>query len=75
MRFLLLLLVVALAFGGIWRMLAPARPASKRARPIPRMVKCASCDLYLPEEEAVRSGEHYYCGEQHRLDGPRADDR
>jgi len=73
LRLIVLLFVIALAFGGMWRMLAPVRRAHASARPIPRMVRCARCDLYLPEEEALNAGEHHYCGDEHRLLGPRAE--
>ncbi|MGH8118992.1 MAG: PP0621 family protein [Gammaproteobacteria bacterium] len=30
------------------------------------MVRCEYCQLFLPESEAVLSGTHYYCSEEHK---------
>jgi uncharacterized protein len=35
-----------------------------------QMVACAQCGLNLPETESLKSGERYYCCEQHRELGP-----
>jgi len=35
------------------------------------MVECAHCGLHLPQGEAVFDGATPYCGEPHRLAGPR----
>ncbi len=32
------------------------------------MKKCAQCGIHLPEQDAIRSGEHFFCSEQHRLE-------
>jgi uncharacterized protein len=72
LRLIVLLVITALVFGGILRMLARVRRDGGRIHAAPaRMVRCAHCDLYLPQEEALRQGEDYYCGEEHRLRGPR----
>jgi len=72
LRLLVLFAVIVLVFGGIWRLLAGTRRDGGSVRPpTARMVRCAQCDLYLPEEEALRRGEGYYCSEEHRLHGPR----
>ena len=71
LRLILLLAVIVLVFGGILRMLTGTRgDGGGRRRAMARMVRCARCDLYLPEEEALRQDEDYYCGEEHRLQGP-----
>lgn len=31
-----------------------------------RMVKCRSCDLHLPEADALREGEDWFCSQAHR---------
>ena len=71
LRLIVLLFVIALVFGGIWRMLAPVRRGSARGHAPARMVQCAHCDLYLPKEDALQVAGHHYCGEEHRLRGPR----
>ncbi|OIQ83897.1 hypothetical protein GALL_342900 [mine drainage metagenome] len=39
-------------------------------RPAEQMVLCAQCGVHLPEGESLRSGEHCYCCEAHRVLGP-----
>jgi uncharacterized protein len=46
------------------------RRSSSAAPPAQQMVACAHCGLNLPETESLRSGEQYYCCEQHRGLGP-----
>ena len=46
----------------------------EEARPVvksERMVECAYCGTYVPEKEAIKSGQNYYCCEQHKNLGPR----
>ena len=40
------------------------------APPSQRMVACAHCGVNFPETESLKSGEQYYCCEQHRGLGP-----
>lgn len=35
------------------------------------MVACAQCGLHLPRGDAVTDGKLHYCGDPHRLLGPR----
>jgi uncharacterized protein len=35
------------------------------------MVACAHCDVHLPLADALKEGSLHYCGEPHRLLGPR----
>ena len=71
MRVLLFLLFVFLLFGMLWRTLAAARRTPRAGQVPARMVQCAHCALYLPEEEAFRQDVAFYCSEEHRLRGPR----
>ena len=81
MKYLLLLVVIAIGFWLLGKRLrGPDRPppgsgtAKKRAsQPPAAMVACAHCGLHLPAADAVREGAHLYCGEAHRLLGPRTD--
>jgi uncharacterized protein len=76
MKWIVLLLVLALAFG--WLML---RSRSKRAPPVERqeapkavaqMLACAHCGLHLPRNEAhLDAGGRAYCSTEHRDAGPR----
>jgi uncharacterized protein len=80
MKFVLTLLVVAvglwLVMGALRRLrqggTAPrARPTPPAAAPGEAMVACAHCGVHLPLSDAVPDGTHVYCGEPHRLAGPR----
>lgn len=83
MKYLLVLIVIAI---GLWmlnkRLRGPASkppptgrgPEGARSSKVPAaMVECAHCGLHLPAADAVREGDHLYCGEAHRRLGPRAD--
>lgn len=72
LRFALFLLFVFLLFGMLWRALSAVRRPPSGARAPARMVQCAQCALYLPEDEAFRQDAAFYCSEEHRLQGPRA---
>lgn len=64
-------LLIILAAGMAWRLLrALARPASTPHRDGKiHMVKCAVCDLYVPENEAEHDDGRFYCSSSHRLLG------
>jgi uncharacterized protein len=34
-----------------------------------RMVACRHCGLYLPQQDAVRDGDDFYCSDAHRRAG------
>ena len=73
MKYLLVLLVVAVAIG-IWRSrhrkaVKESRPSAAQARIAPpqEMVECAQCGLHLPRADAVLdSAQHAFCGAAHR---------
>ncbi|MBI2994025.1 MAG: hypothetical protein HYY48_07610 [Gammaproteobacteria bacterium] len=67
----LLALLIILAAGVAWRMLRVLTrpPPAARGDGKVRMVKCAVCDLYVPENEAETDGGRFYCGPSHRLIG------
>lgn len=83
MKYLLVLLVIVVAFG-IWRNKRRAEAAERKAPPPTshptlkqpqNMVKCAHCGLHFPQPNAVsntttdRESLHY-CSTEHRLLGP-----
>ncbi len=35
------------------------------------MVTCAHCGVHLPQSDSVSQGAQYYCGDEHRVAGPR----
>lgn len=39
------------------------------------MVKCAQCELHLPQERAVKMDDQWYCSREHGLEHQRESDR
>ena len=80
MKYLLVLLVVGI---GLWALFgrsrrqvkppaAPPPPKSAEAAELVPMLACAHCGVHLPREDAVLdAGGRAYCGDAHRLAGPR----
>lgn len=74
MRYLILFL---LGLFVIWTLrrasegAARRREAPPRERQIEAMRECAHCGVHVPDSEAVRDGELYYCSAEHRRAGPR----
>ena len=68
---LLRLIIIALA---VWIVIVLIRNARHRKqvsdrRPtdkVENMVSCAQCGMHLPENEAIRDGERYFCSKEHR---------
>jgi uncharacterized protein len=81
MKYLLVLIVIVIGLwmlnkrlrgGPVSKPPTPGRGPAKPAAPA-AMIECAHCGLHLPAADAVREGEHVYCGEAHRRLGPRDD--
>ncbi|WP_296254538.1 MULTISPECIES: PP0621 family protein [unclassified Pseudomonas] len=51
-----------------------AKPAAPEIDAAP-MVRCAQCGVHVPRDRALSQGQHWYCTEAHRLQGPAARDR
>jgi len=62
------LLIIFLAIWLIIRILARIREPRRTGTntPVAAMVRCEYCNLFLPKGEAVVSGTHYYCSEEHK---------
>ncbi|GAB4180015.1 MAG: hypothetical protein Fur0039_24540 [Rhodocyclaceae bacterium] len=41
-------------------------PGGRGERSPERMVSCAHCGVHLPESEAVKRGQSYFCCDEHR---------
>ena len=67
LMFVLLGLAAYLILRGMGR---PKERTKQRRREAEQMVLCAHCGVHLPEGECLRSGEHCYCCEAHRVIGP-----
>lgn len=77
MKYLLLLLVLAI---GLYLLLgrrrtggdAPAPPPPPKQDAAAPMVACAHCGVHLPRDDALLdAGGRSFCGEAHRIAGPR----
>jgi uncharacterized protein len=66
LRYLLLLLaVVGIVLIGR-RLLGGARGrAAAASAEVTRMVRCASCGVHVPQSEALRQGEDFFCSRKH----------
>ncbi|MFN3581738.1 MAG: PP0621 family protein [Pseudomonas sp.] len=66
---LIILLLVAFALLTLWRKLKIWQGA-RHAPPDPQkpalMVRCSHCRLHLPQDQAVRSNEQWFCSSEHR---------
>lgn len=67
-KFILLLIVLFAAFS-IWRQWQ-AWQASRRQPPPPPdkpplMVRCTRCGVHLPEQQALREADRWYCSTDH----------
>lgn len=74
MKYLVLLVVVAIAIG-IWRSrrAAEENASVRSAQPLAlpqNMLACAHCGIHLPQAEALMVGEHAYCCADHQRRGP-----
>lgn len=70
MKYLVLLLVLAVVYA-VWRSQnrPSAPPARKAPAPLPPpqdMVACQHCGLHLPRSEALTHGKHHYCCAEHQ---------
>lgn len=65
---LFILLVLAYIAWVFWRRLQATRADKLRPKPsqAPRMVRCAQCQLHLPENLALRQDDKWYCSSEHR---------
>lgn len=69
---LLVLIAVVFAALTLWRQFQAKRDSrrsatakAKAAMPKP-MVRCSQCRIHLPEDQAVRANQHWYCCAEHR---------
>lgn len=65
---LILLIVLALLLYRLVRRWLEQKAARQRMRTQDkgRMLACAHCGVYFPEQDAVRAGDQVYCSAAHR---------
>jgi uncharacterized protein len=66
-RFLLLALAIAMIVLLVRRLFAGRGGQSKPTGELPRedMVRCGQCGLHIPESEALRFKDQYFCSDRH----------
>lgn len=65
-RLLTLAIVVWLLVLAYKRFVAPAKRMRAAPPRIGTMVRCAVCDLHVPEAEALKRHDQYFCSAEHR---------
>lgn len=65
-RLLTLAIVVWLLVLAYKRFVAPAKRTRAASPRIGTMVRCAVCGLHVPEAEAVKRRDQYFCCAEHR---------
>ena len=74
MKYLIVLLVVAVVLWLLLRSRKPARPVARSVAPeaaAQAMLQCSHCGVHLPRAEALVDERGAFCTEVHRLAGPR----
>jgi uncharacterized protein len=66
MRFFFIALFIWLAIVVVRRYLNRASRLRKQPTRIGTMVRCDVCGLHVPETEALKKHDKYYCSVQHR---------
>lgn len=67
-RFIFLLLVIGVAWFVVKNYLRKQelRATKDTPRIAARIVRCKHCDLHLPEQDAVRDGDDWFCTPAHQ---------
>jgi len=65
MRTLVIIIVLALIVMIVKRLWQKPRPPANPGRQPGKMVQCANCGIYIPEQEALSRGDRFYCSQAH----------
>jgi uncharacterized protein len=66
-----LLLAAFIYFVYTWLRRAGTRGRAAGAAPQENMVACAHCGVHLPQSDSVSADGRSYCGDEHRVAGPK----
>ena len=67
MRMLLIFIALAIIAMVVKRLWLRSRTGTQQRRRLAgQMVQCKHCGMYIPEAEAVRDREQWYCSTAHR---------
>lgn len=67
-RLITFILIVLVA----WHMFKNYQAKVRANKPKPklavreRIVKCEYCSTHIPEEQAIKDGDHHFCGQEHK---------
>lgn len=67
---LLVLILLIVAVMVLWRRFQAWQKTAGAEQKPALMVRCAHCKVNLPENQAVREGQHWFCSSEHRDAGP-----
>lgn len=72
-RFILLAIIIG---GGIWlwRRFSRRPYTTAKHTATQTMVRCAHCNVHLPQDRAIQKKQHWYCSPEHLQQGPQARD-
>ena len=65
MRTLVIIIVLAMFVIIAKRLLKRPQTPARRSQKNERMVQCANCGIYIPEQEALLRADRYYCSQTH----------
>jgi len=65
MRTLVIIFVLVLIVIIAKRLWQKPQAAARRKQKNERMVQCANCGIYIPEQEALQRDRHHYCSQAH----------
>lgn len=63
---IIILVLIVIIAKRLW--LKPQTPVRRRQKN-ERMVQCANCGIYIPEQEALQRAGQYYCSQAHLDEG------
>lgn len=65
MRTLVIIFVLVLIVIIAKRLWQKPQAAARRKQKNERVVQCANCGIYIPEQEALQRTGHHYCSQAH----------
>ena len=65
-KLLTLLILAGLGYMLYKRIKAIPRKTRPDNPQVDKVVRCAYCDLHVPQQEAIELNNRYYCSEEHR---------
>ncbi len=65
MRTLLIIIALVIIVMIVKRLWQKPRPPAQSGQQPGKMVQCANCGIYIPEQEALTRGEQRYCSQAH----------